>query len=133
MVWKVNVNDVTEQVQRWSWETGHYERGRRHVSVALGNAEGSHHPFDVELTRLPPGAASCPVHSHSGMWEFFIIVTGRGEVSRNGETHPVGPGDHFVQPPGTQHRVRNVSATEELLYYVIANEGEGGETTKHQP
>lgn len=133
MTWKVNTAEVEEQIQRWSWEGAHYERGRRHLSVALGNTEGSRHPFDVELTRVPPGAAPCPVHSHSGMWELFLIVAGQGEVSRNGETFAVGPGDCFVHPPGTQHRVRNASPTEDLLFYVIANEGAGGETTKHRP
>ena len=133
MTWKVNIDEVEEEIQRWSWEDAQYERGRRHLSVALGNAEGSRHPFDVELTRVPPGAAPCPVHSHTGMWEFFIIVSGRGEVSRDGETSFVGPGDCFMQPAETRHRVRNASADEDLVYYVIANEVEDIETTKHQP
>ncbi|MEW6751260.1 MAG: cupin domain-containing protein [Candidatus Latescibacterota bacterium] len=133
MAWKVNTEEVGEQVQRWSWEGAQYERGRRHLSVALGNVEGSRHPFDVELTRVPPGAAPCPVHSHSALWEFFLIVAGQGEVSRNGETFAVRPGDCFMQPPGTQHRVRNASATEDLLFYVIANEGGVDVCTKHRP
>lgn len=133
MTWKVNQDEVEEQLHQWSWEGTAYERGRRHISVALGNAEGSRHPFDVELTRVPPGAAPCPVHSHSKMWEFFVIVAGRGEVSRDGERALVGPGDCFMQPAGTRHRVRNASPDQDLVYYVIANEVEDVETTKHQP
>ena len=133
MTWKTNIAEVEEQIQRWSWERTDYERGRRHISVALGNVEANRHPFDVELTRVPPGAAPCPVHAHSGMWEFFLIVSGRGEVSRNGQTAQVGAGDCFMQPPGTQHRVRNASMDEDLAYYVIANEVDASETTKHQP
>ena len=133
MTWKVNVEEMEEEIQRWSWKDGQYERGRRHVSVALGNTEASRHPFDVELTRVPPGAAPCPVHSHSATWEFFVVVSGRGEVSRDGETAIVGTGDCFVQPPGTRHRVRNASAEEDLVFYVIANEVEGCTVTKHRP
>ena len=62
--WKINLDDVPEEHQKWTWSTGNYERYRRHVSVALGNTSETPHPFDVELTRLPPGARPCPVHSH---------------------------------------------------------------------
>lgn len=133
MPWRTNIEHVKEEFQRWSWEGTQYERGRRHVSVALGNVAGAHHPFDVEMTRVPPGAAPCPVHSHSRVWELFIILSGRGEVSRNGQTAAVGPGDCFMQPAGTRHRLRNASGEEDLVYYVIANEPGASETTKHQP
>ena len=53
--------------------------------------------------------------------------------SGDGETALVGPGDCFMQPAGTRHRVRNASPDEDLVYYVIANEVEGGETTIHEP
>ena len=36
-------------------------------------------------------------------------------------TFEVGAGDAFVQPPGTAHQIRNTSATEDLIYYVIAD------------
>lgn len=130
MCWKIHIDDGPEQHQIWSWEGHDYERYRKHLSVALGN-DGSH-PFDVELTRVPPGAAPCPVHEHSAMWEFFLIVSGTGEVHRNGQTAMVRAGDCFVQPAGTRHRVRNASDTEDLVFYVIANES-SGETVKHQP
>lgn len=133
MTWKIHVDEMPEQTQRWSWSGTDYERFRRHVSVALGNAPQSRHPFDVELTRVAPGRAPCPVHEHSATWEFFIVVAGRGEVHRDGQTHAVGPGDCFLQPPGTRHRVRNASDTEDLLFYVIANEVDGCQTMKHLP
>lgn len=124
MDWIVNTNDLEEEHQQWSWETGNYERYRRHVSVALGNAEDRPHPFDVELTRVPPGQKPCPVHAHGKRWEFFIVVSGTGTVHRNGETADVRAGDCFVQPADTEHRIANASETEDLVYYVIANEVE---------
>ena len=130
MAWKIHIDEVPEEPQTWSWEGHTYQRVHQHVSRALGN-DGSH-PFDVELTRVPPGAAPCPVHEHSATWELFIIVSGQGEVHRNGETATVRAGDCFVQPAGTRHRVRNASETEELVFWVVANEAVG-ETVKHLP
>lgn len=131
--WKVNIEDVAEERQQWSWEGHDYDRYRRHLSVALGNRNEAPHPYDVELTRVPPGAAPCPVHSHGGWWELFVIVSGQGEVTRNEETFAVGPGVCFMQPPGTRHRVRNASPSEDLVYYVIVNEVSENPTTKHAP
>ena len=122
--WLISQNDIEEEHQQWSWEDGNYERFRRHLSVALGNTEADPHPFDVELTRLPPGAKPCPVHAHANRWEFFIVVSGTGHVHRNGEIVDVKAGDCFMQPGGTRHRIWNASDTEELTYYVIANEVE---------
>jgi mannose-6-phosphate isomerase-like protein (cupin superfamily) len=122
--WKINLNDVPEEHQLWSWRNGNYERFRRQVSVALGNTRDNPHPFDVELTRLPPGARPCPIHSHSYRWEFFIIVSGQAIVQREGESIKAVKGDCFMQPAGTRHRIRNASETEDLVYYVIASEHE---------
>lgn len=122
MDWKINIEDVEEEHQAWSWEEGHYERDRKHISVALGNVEASSHPFDVELTRLTPGGIPCPVHAHSNRWELFIIVSGKAVVQRNGKETVAIEGDCFIQPPDTRHRIRNASQTEELAYYVIADE-----------
>lgn len=120
--WKINLDDVPEVHQMWSWKNGSYERFRREVSVTLGNTGESPHPFDVELSRLPPGARPCPVHSHTHRWEFFIIVSGRAVVDREGESTEAVTGDCFVQPAGTRHRIRNASESEDLIYYVIASE-----------
>jgi mannose-6-phosphate isomerase-like protein (cupin superfamily) len=118
--WIINANEFHEEHQEWSWKTGNYSRFRRHLSVELGNTEETTHPFDVELTRLSPSAKPCPVHSHTKRSEFFICVSGTGRVHRNGEVVDVNPGDCFMQPGGTRHRIFNASDTEDLVYYVIA-------------
>ncbi len=131
-MWKTNLNDVSTEHQQWSWESGNYERYRQHISVALGNSEDEPHPFDVELTRVPPGCKPCPIHEHSRMWELFIVVSGNGEVTRNGEKVTVGPGDCFIQPAGTRHRIANASDTDDLIYYIVANEDENDSGTRHE-
>jgi mannose-6-phosphate isomerase-like protein (cupin superfamily) len=119
--WIVNSNELEEEHQQWSWESGNYNRYRKHISVALGNTD-EQHPFDVELTRLAPGEKPCPVHAHTHRWEFFIVVSGRAAVQRDGQESEAVEGDCFMQPAGIRHRIRNASDTEDLVYYVIANE-----------
>ena len=122
MTWKVHIDDVTEEPRQWCWNGNDYERFGKHVSVALGNSDTNRHPFDVELTRVAPGQVPCPVHCHSHWWELFVVLSGEGEVHRNGKLHNVGAGDCFMQPAGIRHRIRNTSVSEDLVYYVIANE-----------
>ena len=128
---KVNLADVPVQHQQWG--DGRYDRKRRHLSAALGHLREKRHPFDVEYTVVAPGCFNCPHHSHSRMTEFFIIVAGRGRVERNDEVFEVGPGDIFIQPPGTFHHILNASETEDLAFYIIADEVDGCELKINRP
>lgn len=128
---KVNLRDVPVQHQQWG--DGRYDRKRRHLSVALGNTKENRHPFDVEFTVVAPGKYNCPHHSHSRMTEFFIIISGEGRVERNDEVFEVGPGDSFIQHPGTFHHILNTSETAELSFYIIADEVDGCELTINRP
>ena len=51
----------------------------RNLSLALGGVRnagtwGGGHPFDLQIRRLPPGAAVCPFHSHLAQWEMFVVL-----------------------------------------------------------
>ena len=37
---------------------------------------GGGHPFDVELTKLPPGATNFPFHAHAAQWEVYLVLMG---------------------------------------------------------
>jgi uncharacterized cupin superfamily protein len=50
-----------------------------------------------------------------------MILSGQATVRRDGETHSVAAGDAFVHPPGTAHQITNSSATEDLSFYIIAD------------
>ncbi len=78
------------------------------------------HPFDVEITRIPPGAASCPYHSHSAQWEFYAVISGKGTVRFDGGRLSVQSGDAFLFKPGEAHQITNDSS-DDLLFYVIAD------------
>ena len=98
----------------------------KHLSLAVGGIKdmgtgGGGHPFDVELTRVPPGAANWPFHSHAAQWEMFIVLSGRGEARTTTEVIPLAAGDCFLFPPGEAHQLTNTGETD-LLYYIITDQ-----------
>jgi len=97
----------------------------RNISLALGGVRnagtwGGGHPFDLQIRRIPPGAAVCPFHSHLAQWELYIVQSGQGTVRAGAETHPVETGDVFVHPPGEPHQLTN-SGTTDLEVLIVAD------------
>jgi len=104
---------------------GRFHVFRRHISEALGaprdaGAAGGGHPFDVELTRVPPGATNYPFHAHAVQWELYLVVSGSGELRAGDTVTAVTAGDAFVCPPGEPHQLKN-PGTEDFVYYIIAD------------
>lgn len=112
------------------WEEQHspgrtFHSSCRNISVALGGIRNGGtwcggHPFDVQVRRIPAGAAVCPLHLHLAQWELFVVLSGNGGVRTNEGTHAVRPGDVFVHPPGEAHQLRN-PGPEELEVLIIAD------------
>jgi uncharacterized cupin superfamily protein len=104
---------------------GKYHSFYKNVSLALGGKRdigpwGGGHPFDLQLRRVPPGAAVCPQHAHTVQWELFVALRGMATVHADDETHVVAAGDAFLQPPGTAHQIIN-TGREDFDFYVIAD------------
>jgi uncharacterized cupin superfamily protein len=104
---------------------GTFARAGKKISEALGRDISAtdinlRHPFDVEITKIPPGAASCPYHSHSAQWEFFHVIAGRGVLRHQAGTTPIATGDAFLFKPGEPHQIRN-DGTQDLILYVVAD------------
>jgi uncharacterized cupin superfamily protein len=120
---KVNLSEVTEGERKSP--KGKFHSYRKEISVALGREPdsldlGKRHPFDLMLTRVPPGASYCPYHSESAQFEFYLVVSGRGHVRDENGITEVGPGDAFFFPPGQPHQTSN-AGDEDFVYYVIAD------------
>lgn len=82
---------------------------------------GGGHPFDVELTQLPPGKRNFPLHSHAAQTEFYIILAGTGLLHHDqGEPDCLCAGDHLICHPGDAHQIEN-NGKEMLTYYVITD------------
>lgn len=121
---KINLRDVPEKEQRSP--SGKFHSFGRNLSLALGGiantgAWGGGHPFDVQLRRIPAGAAVCPFHSHLAQWELFLVRSGGGTVRVGAETHAVRPGDAFIHPPGAAHQLRNTGDTDLEVLIVADN------------
>ncbi len=104
---------------------GKFSRAGQKISEALGRDRRSsslseRHPFDVEITRIPAGAASCPYHSHSAQWEFYHVISGKGTVRHSDGNVAIEAGDAFIFKPNEPHQIIN-DGSEELLFYVIAD------------
>ncbi len=111
------------------WEQKSSPSGKFHsaccnVSLALGAPRNTGvcggHPFDVQLRRIPPGAAVCPFHAHLAQSELFVVRAGHGTVRTGNETHAVKTGDVFFHPPGEAHQLINSGPTE-LEILIIAD------------
>jgi len=125
---KINLNQVKE-VETKS-PKGKYHRFNKDVSVALGRDPRSmdllrRHPFDLAVTRIPPGAARCPYHAHSAEWELYVVIAGVGKVRHEQGITEVSTGDVFLFGPNEPHQFINDSQ-EDFIYYVIADNPFGG-------
>lgn len=59
--------------------------------------------------RLPEGAATEP-HHHRLSEEFYFILEGAGEMTIDGESRQVGPGDAILIPASARHTIRATQA-----------------------
>ncbi len=113
------------------WEEQHSPRRQfhsfcRNISLALGGIRNGGpwcggHPFDVQIRRVPAGAAICPFHRHVAQWELFFILAGTATVRAGAETHPVSAGHVFVHPPGEPHQLLNRSSADVEVLIVADN------------
>jgi mannose-6-phosphate isomerase-like protein (cupin superfamily) len=72
----------------------------------------------IDLAELPPGT-SVGLHTHaSSEEEFYLVLAGTGEMTRNGQVFPVGAGDLIRNPPAGSHSLRN-TGTDPLRIFVF--------------
>jgi uncharacterized cupin superfamily protein len=120
---KINLRDIEEEF--YYSPKGKYGGGDKEISIALGRKPHStdvkeRHPFDVEITRIPPGRCICPYHSHSAQWEFYHVISGHGQVRHQEGTTDIEPGDAFIFEPGQAHQITNNSA-QDLIIFIVAD------------
>ena len=120
---KLNSNTLPEE--RYDSPKGKFACADRNLSVALGRDHKStdlmkRHPFDVEICRIPKGKIICPYHSHSMQWEFYHVISGKGQCRDESGHHDIVPGDFFLYKPGEAHQLI-AGAEEDLVVYVVAD------------
>jgi mannose-6-phosphate isomerase-like protein (cupin superfamily) len=70
----------------------------------------------AELT-LPPGA-SIGYHRHDSETEYYVILSGTGEVDDNGTPRQVKAGDSIITGNGASHSIKN-TGTVPLVFHAI--------------
>jgi mannose-6-phosphate isomerase-like protein (cupin superfamily) len=72
----------------------------------------------IDLAEIPPGA-SVGRHQHAASEEeFYLVLSGAGEMWRDGETFPVTTGDLIRNRPGGRHGLV-YTGTEPLRFFVF--------------
>lgn len=107
---RIRIADVAEEEQRSP--SGKFHSYARNLSLALGGIRnaglwGGGHPFDVQIRRIPAGAAVCPFHTHLAQWELFLVLAGTATLRVGGDTHEAQTGEVFIHPPGEAHQLIN--------------------------
>lgn len=120
---KVNTTNMTEVT--WSSPKGKFIGAGKEISEELGRKPAStdlneRHPFDVEISRIPPGKTPCPYHAHSAQWEFYHVISGAGLVRHKDGTTLIESGDAFLFKPGEPHQILN-NTEQDLILYVVAD------------
>ncbi len=127
---KINIEGV--EPLECIYGKGRFHTMRRLLSQKLGATEENPFPFDIEQVAVPPRRHNWYQHTHTHWTEFYIIVSGQGIVDRDERDFEVGPGDCFVQPPGTSHRMFNPSESEDLVYILVTNEDERDQVARQK-
>jgi mannose-6-phosphate isomerase-like protein (cupin superfamily) len=66
---------------------------------------------------LPPGA-SIGEHQHNSETEYYLILSGTGQVNDNGHAQTVVPGDVVVTGNGDRHSILN-NGIEPLVFHAV--------------
>src|SRR3954462_14418994 len=119
---KVNINDIADET--WESPSGKFGGMGKEISIALGRKPFStdlkeRHPFDVEITRIPPGKIPFPYHSHSAQWEFYYVLSGKGVARHKDGSRPFERGDVFIFQAEEPHTFTN-DGLEDLVMFVVA-------------
>lgn len=62
-------------------------------------------------TTLPP-RTSIGLHEHKGNEELYFVTEGKGEMTVDGETQVMEPGDVCLTKSGSSHAFKNIGDTE---------------------
>jgi mannose-6-phosphate isomerase-like protein (cupin superfamily) len=67
---------------------------------------------------LPPGA-SIGYHRHDNETEYYLILSGTGEVNDDGTVKPVKAGDAMITGNGASHGIKNTGDVPLVFHAVI--------------
>jgi mannose-6-phosphate isomerase-like protein (cupin superfamily) len=91
------------------------------LAELAGPKQGSSTSVFLEIWE--PGGAQ-PLNSHPDSAEIFIVLSGTAQAQSDDNEVALTAGDVLVLQPGSEHRIINTSATDQLFTLtVMANDG----------
>jgi quercetin dioxygenase-like cupin family protein len=102
------------------WEQWDDERGTLSFATLFGADDTPGSTLTTGLAAVPPGG-SLAVHRHAAV-ETYYVVSGRGELSLDGDVIPVAAGSAVLIPGNAWHGVCNVGDEPLRVFYTFAAE-----------
>jgi mannose-6-phosphate isomerase-like protein (cupin superfamily) len=97
--------------------------GGRGEKVKLVNTTLGTHNVDVHLNRLNPGGQRGKVHHHTEADNVYIVKSGEGTLTIEGETHIVREDDVIFIPAGMKHSLSNPGEKPFEIFEIYAPAG----------
>ena len=85
------------------------------LSTQFLGKEGGSQRLYANIDKVLPGGLSCKYHCHSLQEEFFLILSGSGQLRTNSGTVPVKAGDFFCKPAGQGIAHQFINDSDEVL------------------
>ena len=97
--------------------------GARWTSVRLVDTGIGVESLDVHMNILQPNGPRGRVHRHSQSDNVYIVKSGEGLLTIEGEHHAIVTDDVVFIPAGVRHSLSNVSDRELAIYEIYAPAG----------
>jgi len=97
-------------------EEAHGGSGSRKVYASPDNLSSKH--FEMMTHGYLPGGKTFDWHDHIDIEEIMVVVRGSGEVHDEDGIYTYDPGDVFVFPANTQHKIHNPTKSEHEMIFV---------------
>ena len=100
-------------------EDAHGGSGARKVYANSDHLESRH--FEAMTYGYLPSGNVFDWHEHKDTEEIMVVLKGKGIVSDEDGEYDYAPGDVFVYPANTQHKITNNSDEEHEMLFVRVN------------
>lgn len=97
-------------------EEAHGGSGARKVYVSNDQLKSLH--FDAMTHGFLPAGKSFDWHDHKDIEEIMLVLNGKGLVYDEDDEYEYAPGDVFVFPANTTHRITNPTKDEHEMIFV---------------
>lgn len=99
-----------------SKEEAHGGSGARKVYANTDYLKSVH--FDAMTHGYLPAGQTFDWHEHADIEEIMVVLKGEGEVYDEDGTYTYAPGDVFVYPANTQHKIHNPTTEVHEMIFV---------------